>query len=58
MVASDTENIEEEEEPKEGEGEGEAEAEAGSQTDIPATAEVCMLPLFVPAIQISCEWRL
>ncbi|XP_076791270.1 dynein axonemal intermediate chain 1 isoform X3 [Arvicanthis niloticus] len=38
VVTSDTENLEEEEEPKE--GEAEAEAEAGSQTDVPAAAEI------------------
>lgn len=43
VVTSEAENIEEEEEPKE--GEGEAEAEAGSQTDIPAAAEVRMVCL-------------
>ena len=48
MVTSDTENLEEEEEPKEGE------VEAGSQTDVPAVAEVRTVQLFVVAIQTNC----
>lgn len=52
VVTSDTENLEEEEEPKE--GEAEAEAEAGSQTDVPAAAEVRT----VSAIQTGCGERL
>lgn len=51
MVTSDTEIFEEDEEPKEGE------MEAGSQTDVPAAAEVdgCSL---APLLLTSCEWRL
>lgn len=52
VVTSDTENLEEEEELTE------EKVEAGSQTDIPAAAEVCMAPVFVLAIQISCGWKL